>query len=87
MSFSTVAYQSFTSEPNPAAGALGHTVPSAINIVSQNFWIPQKKAPQSLPVYSPITVQLAHIQLHLAVKITPKNLWEFLQHFVKVIVR
>lgn len=35
----------WTLEPNPTTGALGHTIPSAINIVAQNFWIPQKKTP------------------------------------------
>ena len=82
-----VTIQNNTLKPNPAAGALRGAVPSAIHIVAQNLGIPQKNTPESLPVYPPIAVQLADIQLHLALKIAPKNLWEFLEQLVKVVIR
>ena len=75
-----VVLQNRTLEPNPTTGALGHTICN--KYYSLKLSDSSEESLQGFPIYFPVTVQLAHIQLYLAVKITPKNFWKFPQQLI-----
>lgn len=75
------------SEPDPAPVTLSCTVALAVNIIAQQWRVPEHCIGQHRALKLPLPLQLLHITLQLLLDITAKYLREQLHYFRDLLFR